>query len=1367
MYTIVRRLAALGALWVLMCGVSAYAELNLTDAREVLAQALDNARSDYDRALLLRGFEQRYRGVDDGSMARPALDSAATAALARMDGDICGTPFALDLAAALDNIADPEVREAAIAALNSKPAQLTELVSDANFEVWYTTDSGTYPADAVAKAYADKVLDYMAKSNATEIVSWGYMEGKSHTDSPYTETAKYQVYVYDIGGAYGQTGGYIPNPAGSASVCRTWSEIGIDNAAALHGDDSLLLSTCAHEYHHASEVAYIDRSIITNKWILEASTAWIDYQVRLQYPAITGNGSVNIFLDRVNWHQARPQRPLDKINDPDVTDVYDGCLFFWFLCDNQVIGGCSRTINLNFWKDMQVYNSEAKIFDCFNTALSGLGAYYNSFNKIFPFYMGANYAWSSWYPLAIDDVKVENSAAPHTLDYSTPTSHKVAPVAVAVDHLAAKYYKFVPGATLLEPTTMSVKVEGPVGKDIGAVATTKRKDGSSVMQVFSFDPATGKGEVGVSGFCATDVTEVVLAVVNSAKSSADDAMAFKYSAELMKGFVFAIDDTGSMSDDIANAKAGAFSVMDENMADGNVVLYTLLSFKDGPPTYHGQSSDVPTMKAMVNALYASGGDGWPESSLTTLRYAAGICANSNIMLITDAPSNSYGVDDTYATWGEIVDTISTLAAANCSAHIVYSGGDGSTAALDNDGKPLPPQAREVYFTYGEGYKTTASETGGLYFNLGGADIVNAAEMIVKSTTVNTTIAYFNSKDATAYTVPVDATAESLQLSLNAASTGMTFEIKDPSGTVVTDANPGVTVVYAGNSIQYSLDSTVVEVGNWTATIGGIGSFSFIASAATSNPMNYTGATSVGVNSYLTMAANFGAVVPGMTFALVAQDNSSSTTVSMSSSDGLNYSGAQKMSSPGRFAFQARQASSFFQRMAPELINVSDLGVAVDAASKSVAPGASATSAFTVTNLGGVALNCELYANSLRGWADLSGIPSTLTLEAGASQLYVVPVAVPADAAMGSIDTVSLQAVDATTISISATGTTNIVASTAPTLWRLTVVGGTGGGSFAAGTAVPIASTAGDSFIQWTTLDGDTSYIASVTSPNTTVTMPNHDAQVIAVDTYTVTFVAGAGGAVSPAGAQAVKRGSNSSAVTATPAAKYVFVNWTLDGAAYSTANPLTVENVQGNLTLTANFMELWQVAQGSIFYVSAGDGKTFTKKPKIAVVGLKGSVKVLTSAKAFKGAGVDSVRCEWPAKATPGVYSLTADKAPVAKGVQVKAPDATMTPNTGKYKDKIVLNGHFFGIKVPKVWMQFTDAKGKLKKAPCKIVKPYAFPDAKGKPNKSIMEVEPELAGLSQVTFEVPNKIDATTPATVVIDFGKPMGQLPPIPFNP
>lgn len=1365
MYTIVRRLAALGALWVLMCGVSAYAELNLTDAREVLAQALDNARSDYDRALLLRGFEQRYRGVDDGSMARPALDSAATAALARMDGDICGTPFALDLATALDNIADPEVREAAVAALNSKPAQLTELVSDANFEVWYTTDTVNHAVDAVTKAYADKVLDYFAKSRDTEITSWGYMDGRSHTDSPYTETAKYQAYVYNItSGAWGVTGGYIPNPAGSASVCRTWSEIGINNDASLLADDSLLLSTIAHEYHHASEVAYIDRSIITNKWILESSTAWIDYQVRLQYPAVTGNGSVNIFLERANWHQARPQRPLDKIDDPDVTDVYDGCIFFWFLCNNQVIGGCSRTINLNFWKEMQVYNSEAKIFDCFNTALAGLGTYYNSFDKIFPFYMGANYAWSSWYPLAIDDVKVENSAAPHTLDYSTPTSHKVDPVDVAVDHLAAKYYKFVPGATLLEPTTMSIKVEGPAGKKIGAVATTKLKDGSSVMQVFSFDPATGKGEVGVSGFCATDVTEVVLAVVNIAKGTADDGMAFKYSAELMKGFVFAIDDTGSMSDDIANAKAGAFSVMDENMADGNVVLYTLLSFKDGPPTYHGQSSDVPTMKAMVNALYASGGDGYPESSLTTLRYAAGICKNSDIMLITDAPSNSYGVDDTYATWGEIVDTISTLAAANCSAHIVYSGSDYSKAR-DNDGKPLPPQAREAYFTYGEGYKTTASETGGLYFNLGGADIVNAAEMIVKSTTVNTTIAYFNSKDAAVYSVPVDATAESLQISLNAASTGMTFEIKDPSGTVVTDANPGVTVVYAGNSIQYSLDSTVVEVGNWTATIGGIGSFSFIASAATSNPMNYTGATSVGVNSYLTMATTFGVTVPGVTFALVAQDNSSSTTVSMSSSDGLNYSGAQKMSSPGRFAFQARQPSTFFQRMAPELINVSDLGVAVDAASKSVAPGASATSAFTVTNLGGVALNCELYANSLRGWADLSGIPSTLTLEAGASQLYVVPVAVPADAAMGSIDTVSLQAVDAATISISATGTTNIVASTAPTLWRLTVVGGTGGGSFAAGTVVPIASTVGDAFIQWTSLDGDTSYIASVSSPSTNVTMPNHDAQVIAVDTYTVTFVAGAGGAVSPAGAQAVKRGSNSSAVTATPAAKYVFVNWTLDGAAYSTANPLTVENVQGNLTLTANFMELWQVAQGSVFYVSAGDAKMFTKKPKIAVVGFKGSVKVLNSPLDFKGEGADSARCEWPGRAPAGHYGLTANKAPVAKGVEVMAPDATLIPNTGKGKEKIVLSGHFFGIKVPKVWMQFTDAKGKLKKAPCKILKPYEFPDAKGKGHKSIMAVEPEMDGLSRLTFEVPKVIEATTPATVVIDFAKPIGKLN-IPFN-
>ncbi|MGE5343542.1 MAG: SBBP repeat-containing protein [Candidatus Omnitrophota bacterium] len=72
--------------------------------------------------------------------------------------------------------------------------------------------------------------------------------------------------------------------------------------------------------------------------------------------------------------------------------------------------------------------------------------------------------------------------------------------------------------------------------------------------------------------------------------------------------------------------------------------------------------------------------------------------------------------------------------------------------------------------------------------------------------------------------------------------------------------------------------------------------------------------------------------------------------------------------------------------------------------------------------------------------------------------------------------------------------------------------------------------------------------------------------------YTVNFFTGTDGNLSGATNQVIAPGGNSSPVTAVPNTGYRFVTWTgTNGFVTSTDNPLTVKNVQSDMTITANF----------------------------------------------------------------------------------------------------------------------------------------------------------------------------------------------------
>jgi len=112
-----------------------------------------------------------------------------------------------------------------------------------------------------------------------------------------------------------------------------------------------------------------------------------------------------------------------------------------------------------------------------------------------------------------------------------------------------------------------------------------------------------------------------------------------------------------------------------------------------------------------------------------------------------------------------------------------------------------------------------------------------------------------------------------------------------------------------------------------------------------------------------------------------------------------------------------------------------------------------------------------------------------------------------------------------------------------------------------GTAVTVTANTGYSFVSWS--DGSTANPRTDVNVTSNITVTAN----FAINTFTLTYLASANGAISGTATQTVNYGANGTAVTAMAGTNYHFVNWN-DG---SIANPRTDANVTSNLTVTANF----------------------------------------------------------------------------------------------------------------------------------------------------------------------------------------------------
>jgi hypothetical protein len=183
--------------------------VKIENTDNVLNQAMEQAENSYEKVLLLEAFCQRFPALRSEtqsmrSVLEKKLDSFESAKLQHTLRSHSGTAFELEVSQTIAQYPEA-VKDAIRSELYARPASLSKSKSDDNFEVWYTDDSATYAADAVTEAYANQILDYMAKSYKTMITDWGYKAGQSQTEAGGAAAAKYQVWVFDIGSAVGAT----------------------------------------------------------------------------------------------------------------------------------------------------------------------------------------------------------------------------------------------------------------------------------------------------------------------------------------------------------------------------------------------------------------------------------------------------------------------------------------------------------------------------------------------------------------------------------------------------------------------------------------------------------------------------------------------------------------------------------------------------------------------------------------------------------------------------------------------------------------------------------------------------------------------------------------------------------------------------------------------------------------------------------------------------------------------------------------------------------------------------------------------------------------------------------------------------------
>lgn len=491
---------------------------------------------------------------------------------------------------------------------------------------------------------------------------------------------------------------------------------------------------------------------------------------------------------------------------------------------------------------------------------------------------------------------------------------------------------------------------------------------------------------------------------------------------------FVIDTTGSMSDDIAEAKRVSFEIIDSKKGtQQEPSAYILVPFNDpafGPLV---MTTDADKFKAEINKLSASGGGDIPELCLSGLQLALTAAPpSSEIFVFTDAPAKDADLKSTISALIESTKSVVTFMLTD----VLESRRRRSV---------LGRFSRAMSQADAQLYRDLAKESGGQAIEVTKADL-SVATTVIEDSSASAVVNIFqvvsNPGKPDKFNFTVDGSIQNMTAYITGTSS-LTFDITSPSGTSQSSSvssGPLATITTAGNLRRLSLNSDN-QTGLWEIHVNsndpysvkviGQSSVNFIYNLVEPHEGSHgdyslkEGRPLTGGNATVLVTVTSDAVnITEVTL----YDSSGPTEVigTLQPQDDGNIlvtfteipAGTFTLRIKGEDSATSRSTPTSFQRQASTQIKSSSISVTAQVNSSSIEPGSSLSIPFTVASMSNGAVNQSasgtftVKAQNDRSYSSSS--PSSVTMSGGQAN-GTVSITVPSSASSGTDVTLTITA----------------------------------------------------------------------------------------------------------------------------------------------------------------------------------------------------------------------------------------------------------------------------------------------------------------------------------------------------------------------